>query len=337
MMILSHPRSGATEFIRMVSDALSDNHINLGEFLHWGDVATSADLKIARDHFSKNINAEPITVKVAEIKNTNEIDWLISFDSQIDRTYFFTFSDKTFSNFIEVDNFCFNEWNKRIQFLEQSKQSPNHFIFKNFITGFFSEKILPDNRLCNLVRKVSDNYVKEDYILYFRKNLYQTTMSNLIKTYYIDRRFKNLDANGNAVMSDAYRIKGHNYKGQMLPIEPEPIEIDPNLVHTVMAFFINLLDHLYDNYDAIEANHSIVTYEDVFEKKSFQFNYNGNLIKVENANNYQHVEFPMNYSTDKQNYFTNSHIVEEIIGEYFQKHIRYRYLAKFLKLKLSPN
>lgn len=128
-------------------------------------------------------------------------------------------------------------------------------------------------------------------IFYYRKDIVGSILSSLIKTYYFD-------------MNPGGPIDAHNYADrQITNIEFQPnLNLELDSINKEIKFIINLLE-LYKQYKT--KFHKIVCYEDeILTQNSHVI---GNML-------------PMPYATDKQDYFTNSKLVNECIETQIKQH-----------------
>lgn len=320
MMILSHPRSGSTQFMRYITSSLMKEYnyktvINFGELLNWGDRAIFGNLIDARKHFTKDKThiPVPITVSTLDFDLVNQDTYI---KSGCDRKIFFNKTLQTFITGQEVENFYNAECSSRYAIIKQLDECNLPYMFKHFITGSLPNTG-PQNQFSPTIKNIAmaNDIIGNDknYIFYYRKDAYASVLSNLIKDCYFDKKKVAVDEKLKSWFSETF---GHNVDGLMPSITPLHLKLSYSDIIFSFNDYINLLKMYKES--RILDNH-IVEYKDMVEKKYFEYCYNNKKIKVD-CSAFESVEEPLNYTEPKQNYFTNSEIISDLLREEIKRY-----------------
>lgn len=240
-------------------------------------------------------------------KNPDNNQWYMPQPNEIRKNFhrrraFLNKVDVTVGNMKELTDYYEQQQQRRLDqilFLQQNNQP---VIIKHFLTQMHmsSKNDLKFNKLL-FNRLYSSQFIP---IFFYRKNLRDTILSNLIKSYYLDD--KNTEK--------AITLVGHNFYNEMPPLQPEPnMSFKVQKLQAILSTYISLLKLYQVHKNNLKYT---VAYEDFFiEKKPFVFSYLGNASDLQTTRQKQQQEYPMNYAANKDDYFVNSNVISTVIDE----------------------
>jgi hypothetical protein len=202
-----------------------------------------------------------------------------------------------FKNANEVQQWYTIECLHRLRWLKYLTDNNIHYVIKHFV---LSEGFGVDKELIEFAKST------QQAKLYYRQDIYQALLSNLIKTHYYDLPAAHLqtltDRGGDA----------HNIENKMPPLQPMPIKLERDQllshVHWIVLFLKFVKDNKFDDAD-------ILLYEDFLAKKSIVINGEEVNLRILDALAQRHKEFPMNYAVNKDQYFINSELIKSLVHE----------------------
>lgn len=247
-IIFTSPRTGSTEFIKRLilqkrgpvnirNRPGAPTFIDLIEFFNppcTGAFGDLVHLFYNPDLYNKPIN----TLTLKDNITTAPYKWLHLIGNS--STFLNTVS-MTFATREEVEQFIRNETDRRLDFITNLK---DEYFVKQFV-GLYDLDHIPGQLLA------LENAHK---IFYYRKNIIDTILSNLIKSYYFDKP--------NAITKQ--NIDAHNWGGKLEPVIPKDITLDESRIASEFKGYIDLLIFFKANKSKFD---SITCYEDAFKDR----------------------------------------------------------------------
>lgn len=299
VIIFSFPRSGSSEFIKRLY-FISKIHkftdlpvVMMGEFFHWADTTTHGQFMLAKDWFEDK-NTSPITIDVLEPRP--DLDFSKSQEPKL--AEFFNTSSRTFSNADEIVDYYAKQYRSRINYANTYLISNCFPIIKSF-PGF--QKFMGNDTDIKTLQENLVRYLPRfEPIFYYKKNLADCILSDLIKWHYIVKPAINTN-------STVDGFTGHNINNTMQLLDPKPemyIDIEKWLMPDIIC---NTLKIYQQNKSYFK---NVISFDQVFVDDDFQLNLNNTNYQVKGINQrsmeQMDAEFPMNYSAPRKDYFENS-------------------------------
>lgn len=304
MIVFSHPRSGSTQFLnvlkRTFSNVVPESQIFiLGEFFNvwnagsFGNLASLlAEINLSDSRVEIKGRTRQLSITAHELVNHN----LFRHDQDYQEMSNLMFSDVIFhfKSISDLCNFIFNELENRYNFYQDLKKLDYLPIIKHF---FYYPLVLKDrNLIVDRCRTFDKKLVENQNVVFYRKNFRSAVLSSLIKTYYYD--LDSLKKEGFSHRVD----QAHNY-GNMDPLIPKNISIEKNIFDIVIDPFVE-----FDNFVKQNSNLDIITFEQLFSdnnKTIIKFLDRDLIAERFIKNQSTEEEIPMNYISDKEDYFLN--------------------------------
>jgi hypothetical protein len=258
---------------------------NFLEFFNPFCASTFGELhKLYRHNVAEFLNV-PITVRVLrkDVIDANDKQTLEFKRLNFNPLNYFEEVSMTFLSLQEVEQFTSSEHQIR-------------FDFVNTLTNFnFSVKhFVLDKKTDNDLLAVN-NTTK---ILYYRQNLMESILSNLVKSNYFDYP-------ATAKVQHLGSKEPHNWNGRLTAFGPDStIIIDETAIRNELIYTINLLKFYKANPSQFDK---IYSFEDVFKNKSTELNANLTSMKR------------MPYTAKKERYFANSEIIPDVVKSVLQE------------------
>jgi len=314
MIVISHPRSGSTQFLNVVKRTISKivpetRIFILGEFFNVWNAGSFGELasllaEINLNNLEVNLKGRTRVLNISSAELVQHDSFKHNQRWQTLSTIIFKDLEFIFESKEDLYNFIFVELEKRFKFYQDLKSLNYIPIIKYFF--YYPAVTIDADKVIDFYKQFNNKLFRQDSIIFYRKDVKSSLLSSLIKTYYYD-----LEALKEPGFE--HRInQAHNYR-DMLPLPTRNICIEQNIIDIVSDPFIKFYNFLQEN-----TLTNIVVSEDLFENKSITIVVNNNILILErfvkNTSDFEE-ELPMNYVTDKKNYFTNTEILENILAK----------------------
>lgn len=311
IIVVSHPRSGSSEFIRTLAH-FAANELTvykpvgiMAECFHWADGTTFGNFAKVRV-LEQDSNKFPCQETVLE-PNFN-LPKLSPDDNIVWQDPFYQSATKLFTTPDDARDYYLNQYQQRIGYVNNVVVEKYFPIIKSFV-GFVNYQG-KDNAILDLQRSLVPKLTNIEPIFFYRKNLVDTVLSDLIKWLYIDRPLLDGD-----IKLDGY--SGHNFNDTMPPLLPKPgITISNDISRHYPEIFCETLKNYQMNREFFK---NVISYDQVFVDKKFKLNWGNRVYEITGHNNPDR-EYPMNYQAPKKDYFENSNIVIDAINETITRH-----------------
>ncbi len=309
IIVVSFPRSGSSEFIRRLALLVHKHGLNqgrpmaqMGEFFHWADTTAHGNLLHAKTWFESK--ETPLSVKVLQpCQNIPKIE--NKKNSLIFVSHFLNEIDKTFLNRDEAIDYYIAEFSDRIHYVNDHLVNNYFPLIKSFpgFTDFLSD----GDNLKDLQETLVEKLTNFEPIFYYKRNLVDCILSDLIKWYYIVK--PSIDSN-----STVDGFTGHNFGNQMRLLEPKK-GMRINLAFWKMTKVFCKTLKIYQQNKMHFKN--AISYDQVFVDDEFEINFDNVNYKVSNIKDSvldgEIIEYPMNYSAPRQDYFENTNEIIELL------------------------
>ena len=311
IIVVSHPRSGSSEFIRTLGHfAANELTVNkpvgiMAECFHWADGTTFGNFAKVRV-LESDSNKFPCQETVLE-PNFN-LPKLSPDDNVVWQDPFYQPVTKLFKTPEDAKDYYLDQYQQRIGYVNDVVVEKYFPIIKSFV-GFVNY-LGNDNAILDLQGSLASKLTNIEPIFFYRKNLVDTVLSDLIKWLYIDRPLLDGD-----IKLDGY--SGHNFNDTMPPLLPKPgITISNDISRHYPEIFCETLKNYQMNREFFK---NVISYDQVFVDKKFKLNWGNRVYEITGHNNPDR-EYPMNYQAPKKDYFENSNIVVDAINKTITKY-----------------
>ena len=316
MLVFSHPRSGSTQLLNVLKRTISqtraeDEIIILGEFFNVWNAGTFGKFS----YLFYNLNFTPsCAVKGSCLVLSKTSNDYLDFYKTNKPNYYDSCKfllkevDFEFTTLDQLYEFISQELENRLNFYCDLKSNGYEPIVKHF---FYLPMILDKDEN----KKVSQMYdqfhfklSKLDGLIFYRNDFTGSILSSFIKGFYYDLPAV-LDKSYDQLIDSA-----HNF-GNMLPLEPDTEKvIDQNYFDMVVNPFIEFLKF------ATTCDHfDYLTCDQLFSQTPTYLNYKNCQLPLKryHSNNLEE-ELPMNYSSDKFQYFKNAKDIPSMTDVYIK-------------------
>jgi hypothetical protein len=299
ILVVSFPRSGSSEFCRALVNLSKANLSHyperkpwaefFGEFFNYGDTTTFGNLNKAHAHF--------VDYNVPYLADTFEVDPDLQqkiLPNQFNIANLLIEKSITFESQFDIENYYADQVKQRLNLFQSKWFTDRYFpIVKHFPLKNLYESSTSFDPFASM-----ESLTLFEQIFYYRKDVIGSLYSSLIKWFYYDA----------PTLSSSIKLElnllgaGHNYQNSMPPLAPQKgiyftekdINIGP-IIESLLWYKKN--KHRLKN---------IICYETFFDKSiGSQTILLGNVECQIDVAKLKFEEFPMNYSTDKRNYFEN--------------------------------
>ena len=321
MIVLSHPRSGSSELVRILKSRMSlgnsVNYCGCGEAFNLTDPSMYGDTRTAIRHFRDiargAIPPSPITLTLKTLKPGAIVtEDLIpyAFESLLESSTF------TFNTLQELEKFLAEEMVVRYKSI---KNSTVPLVLKHFfITSTLDKGDQSKGLVLNLLQD-------SDYMFYYRNNFYGSILSGLIHDLHV-------------------KTKAHNTLSNLgiIQLPSVPIEINVWYLREKISPYINFLKFFKEWAATNEvASANVITYDDVFFKMDFNILVNSltlnvNELHVKIANNEFKREERMQYADKRENFFSNPELIPIEFEQYLKDNDLFGVVEQ-LKIQWKPN
>lgn len=313
ILVVSHPRSGSSEFIRTLAHFAANQLTDyrpvglMAECFHWADATTFGDFARARllepgsifpyqeTVLEPNVDLlSSLSLAQALVENNDNVVWQDAFYRPV---------TKSFESHDDVRDYYIDQFQQRIVYVNETVVEEYFPIIKNFagFINFYND----DQTLLNLQQSLVSKLTNIEPVFFYRKNLLDSVYSDLIKWYYIDQSLIDGDKKLNG-------FSGHNFNNTMPPLIPKSgVIIDQSMAQRCPETFCETLKNYQVNRKFFK---NVISYDQVFVDKKFNLNFNGIDYLVTDHTNAER-EYPMNYQTAKKDYFENPEIVIKAIRD----------------------
>ena len=316
MLVFSHPRSGSTQLLNVLKRTISqtraeDEIIILGEFFNVWNAGTFGKFS----YLFYNLNFTPsCAVKGSCLVLSKTSNDYLDFYKTNKPNYYDSCKfllkevDFEFTTLDQLYEFISQELENRLNFYCDLKSNGYEPIVKHF---FYLPMILDKDEN----KKVSQMYdqfhfklSKLNGLIFYRNDFTGSILSSFIKGFYYDLPAV-LDKSYDQLIDSA-----HNF-GNMLPLEPDTEKvIDQNYFDMVVNPFIEFLKF------ATTCDHfDYLTCDQLFSQTPTYLNYKNRQLPLKryHSNNLEE-ELPMNYSSDKFQYFKNAKDIPSMTDVYIK-------------------
>jgi hypothetical protein len=316
LLVFSHPRSGSTQLLNVLKRTISqtraeDEIIILGEFFNVWNAGTFGKFS----YLFYNLNFTPsCAVKGSCLVLSKTSNDYLDFYKTNKPNYYDSCKfllkevDFEFTTLDQLYEFISQELENRLNFYCDLKSNGYEPIVKHF---FYLPMILDKDEN----KKVSQMYdqfhfklSKLDGLIFYRNDFTGSILSSFIKGFYYDLPAV-LDKSYDQLIDSA-----HNF-GNMLPLEPDTEKvIDQNYFDMVVNPFIEFLKF------ATTCDHfDYLTCDQLFSQTPTYLNYKNCQLPLKryHSNNLEE-ELPMNYSSDKFQYFKNAKDIPSMTDVYIK-------------------
>jgi hypothetical protein len=316
LLVFSHPRSGSTQLLNVLKRTISqtraeDEIIILGEFFNVWNAGTFGKFS----YLFYNLNFTPsCAVKGSCLVLSKTSNDYLDFYKTNKPNYYDSCKfllkevDFEFTTLDQLYEFISQELENRLNFYCDLKSNGYEPIVKHF---FYLPMILDKDEN----KKVSQMYdqfhfklSKLNGLIFYRNDFTGSILSSFIKGFYYDLPAV-LDKSYDQLIDSA-----HNF-GNMLPLEPDTEKvIDQNYFDMVVNPFIEFLKF------ATTCDHfDYLTCDQLFSQTPTYLNYKNRQLPLKryHSNNLEE-ELPMNYSSDKFQYFKNAKDIPSMTDVYIK-------------------
>lgn len=312
MIVFSHPRSGSSQFLNILKRSLSEIHQKekvfiLGEFLNvWNsgtfgllgptliDLCLGKEFPVSSKSLTLNIQAHQL---IADHRFAHDMDHEEMCDM------IFKEIELEFLDIDSLEEFVCSEITKRIDFYKDLIGLDYIPILKYFLFRPLPVIQLGSDKFEKIYSLIEQDLLKCESVCFYRKDIYGSILSSLIKTYYFDLP--------SVTVEDSYKKRietGHNLiKNEMKPLFPQKKQVSEKVFDwTVHPFLM---------FESFMQNHTVqkISYEEIFSEQGYSIKYKGSpvLLKRFVGDSKIEEEIPMNYAADKESFFTNIDFVKK--------------------------
>lgn len=316
MLVFSHPRSGSTQLLNVLKRTISQARpekeiIILGEFFNVWNAGTFG--KLSYLFYNLNFFAG-CPIKGSSLVLSKTAAEYLEFYQSNDVNYYDSCKfllkeiDFEFETLDQFYDFLIQELEHRFKFYCELVDCGYEPIVKHF---FYMPMILDSNenkKVSQLYIQFHAKLVKLNGLIFYRNDFTGSILSSFIKGFYYDLPAV-LDKSYDQLIDSA-----HNF-GNMPPLMPDADKIiNQDYFDMVINPFIEFLKfaNTYDHFD-------LLTCDQLFSQSQLYLNYSGQQLAVKRYhNNNFEEEIPMNYSSDKFQYFKNSKDIPSMTDVYIK-------------------